>query len=307
MIHESNIRALRVFGALFKVLTGRQLAGRNLTVFDDDVFIVSYPRSGNTWTRFLIGNLLYQDDPVTFGNIESRIPEIYFNPDHMMRRLPRPRILKSHECFQPRYKRIIYIVRDPRDVCVSNYHHNVKARNIPESYPMQEFVPRFLHAEFDTEFGSWADNVASWLCMRHNHDGFLLLRYEDMKEDPARELAKVVEFLHRLSFRNIEPTPARLARAVTLSTPERMRDLEKEESRKWAVTKQTRQDKPFVRSAIAGGWRSVLCKESVAMIEAQLGPLMQTLGYPLTSQDITTDGAHHADSPTVSHVVPTGR
>src|SRR5712692_2587973 len=95
-------RVSRVLATVFKVLTGRQLAGRNLTVFDDDVFLVSYPRSGNTWTRFLIGNLLHQDDPVTFGNIESRIPEIYFNPDHVMRRLTRPRILKSHECFQPR-------------------------------------------------------------------------------------------------------------------------------------------------------------------------------------------------------------
>src|SRR5437016_13287787 len=127
-------KAARMLGAVWKVLTGSQPAGRNLTVFDDDVFIVSYPRSGNTWTRFLIGNLLYQDDPVTFSNIERRIPEIYFNPDHVLRRLSRPRILKSHECFQPRYKRIIYIVRDPRDVCVSICYHHVIARQNTETY-----------------------------------------------------------------------------------------------------------------------------------------------------------------------------
>ena len=60
---------------------GQVPAGRRLTVFRDDVFLVSYPRSGNTWTRFLIGNLLDQEDPVTFANIESRIPEIYFFPE----------------------------------------------------------------------------------------------------------------------------------------------------------------------------------------------------------------------------------
>jgi len=292
-------RVPRALATVFKVLTGRQLAGRNLTVFDDDVFIVSYPRSGNTWTRFLIGNLLYQDDPVTFSNIERRIPEIYFNPDHVLRRLSRPRILKSHECFQPRYKRIIYIVRDPRDVCVSNYHHNVKARNIPEKYPMEAFVPRFLRADFDAKFGSWADNVASWLYMRQNHDGFLLLRYEDMTQDSARELAKLADFLRRFSFRNVEPTAERLARAIALSTPERMRNLEREESRKWAVTRQTRQDKPFVRAAIAGAWTTGLSKESIAMIEMELGPLMQMLGYPLTSQDIAATTSHGANSPTV--------
>src|SRR5215470_5689419 len=134
-------RALRAFAQAGRVLTGRQPAGRGVTIFPDDVFLVSYPRSGNTWTRFLLGNLIYQHEPVTFSNVESRIPEIYFNPDRAMRRLPRPRILKSHECFQPQYRRVIYIVRDPRDVAVSYYHHNVKARNIPDNYAMNSFIP----------------------------------------------------------------------------------------------------------------------------------------------------------------------
>jgi hypothetical protein len=289
-------KASRMLGALWKVVTGTQPAGRNLTVFDDDVFIVSYPRSGNTWTRFLIGNLLYQDDPITFSNIESRIPEIYFNPDHVMRGLPRPRILKSHECFQPRYKRIIYIVRDPRDVCVSNYHHNLKAGNIPDNYPMDEFVPRFLRADFDTQFGSWADNVGSWIAMREHEPGFLLLRYEDMKAAPIGELAKVATFLHQFSFRDIQADTGRLTRAVELSTPERMRELEKREAKDWAVTKSTRQDKPFVRSAVAGGWKATLSPKSVALLESELGPLMTRLGYSLTSPTAATQHSSAAVS-----------
>ena len=146
-------RRLQRIAQVGRVLTGRQMAGRNLTVFPDDVFLVSYPRSGNTWTRFLIGNLIYQDEPVTFANIESRLPEIYFNPDRVLRRLPRPRILKSHECFQPHYRRIIYIVRDPRDVAVSFYHHHIKAGNIAEDYPIADFVPRFIAGEFDAKWG----------------------------------------------------------------------------------------------------------------------------------------------------------
>src|SRR5579864_3988327 len=184
-------RGMRAITQVGRVLTGRQFAGRNLTVFPDDVFLVSYPRSGNTWTRFLIGNLIYQDDPVNFVNIESRIPEIYFNPDHRMRRLPRPRILKSHECFQPHYRQIIYIVRDPRDVAVSFYHHNVKAGNIPDNYPMEDYVPRFINAEFDTKWGSWADHVQSWMLLRQNDPRFLLLRYENMQQDTLRELERI--------------------------------------------------------------------------------------------------------------------
>jgi len=259
------------------------MAGRNLTVFHDDVFLVSYPRSGNTWSRFLIGNLIYPDDPVTFANIESRFPEIYFNPDRVMRRLPRPRILKSHECFQPQYRRVIYILRDPRDIAVSFYHHNVKAGNLPDDYPMEDFIPRFIAAEFDNKWGSWGDHVTSWLALRQNQPTFLLLRYEDMKQDPERELARVASYLERCSFGKIDVTPAKLKRAVELSSPERMRALEKKQAREWVLTRKTRHDKPFLRTATSGGWESSLSQTSVAKVEAAWGELMQGLGYDLAS------------------------
>lgn len=278
-IHKAG-RALAQAG---RVLAGKQVAGRNLTVFPDDVFLASYPRSGNTWARFLIGNLIYQDEPVTFANIESRLPEIYFNSDHYLRSLPRPRILKSHECFQPQYPRVIYIVRDPRDVAVSFYHHNVKAGNIPDNYPMEAFIPRFMAAEFDAKWGSWSDNVLSWLALRENHPGFILLRYETMKASPIQELQRVCAFLERCSFRKIDSSVQKLQRAIDLSTPERMRELEKTQSADWALTKNTRADKPFVRTAKAGGWKTILSPESVASIEAAWGPLMKRLGYELAS------------------------
>jgi len=281
----------RVVGAISqagRVLTGRQLAGRGVTVYPDDVFLVSYPRSGNTWTRFLLGNLISQNAPVTFSNIESRIPEIYFNPDRELRALPRPRMLKSHECFQPQYPHVIYIVRDPRDVAISFYHHNVKARNIPDNYPMVSFVPRFIEGEFDRKFGSWRDNVLSWTSVRGGSSNFMVLRYEEMKRDTAGALLQVVDFLERSAFRRIDSGPAALDRAIELSSPERMRALEKEEAANWVLTKSTRSDKPFVRTAEAGGWKSQLAAESIGMIEAAWGDLMQSLGYELTSPKATS-------------------
>lgn len=275
-------KARRAIVQIGRVVTGRQIAGRNVGVFPDDVFVTSYPRSGNTWLRFLIGNLAYQDEPVTFANIEGRMPEINFHSDHRMRKLPRPRILKSHECFQPHYPRVIYIVRDPRDVAVSFYHHNVKAGNIPEGYPVEEFTARFIAAEFDPRWGSWSDHVVSWLTLRRDRPGFILLRYEDMKTDPARELARLAAFLQDCGFPNIESSPERLQRAIDLSSPERMRELEKQ-GRSWVLTRNTRPDKLFVRTATAGGWKSSLSPSSVARIESAWGSVMQELGYDLSS------------------------
>ena len=284
-------RAVGALTQVGRVLTGRQIAGRGVTVYPDDVFLVSYPRSGNTWTRFLLGNLISQDDPVTFSNIESRIPEIYFNPDRVMRALPRPRMLKSHECFQPQYPRVIYIVRDPRDVAISFYHHNVKARNIPDDYPMTSFVPRFIAGEFDRMFGCWRDNVLSWISLRGESADFLMLRYEQMKRDAAGALLQVVAFLERCSFRKIDSSPEALQRAIELSSPERMRALEKKEAANWVLTKSTRSDKPFVRTAKAGGWKSQLAPESVDAIESAWGDLMQSLGYELSSGKSEAVGA----------------
>jgi len=276
-----------------RVLTGRQPANRGLSVFPDDIFVVSYPRSGNTWTRFLIGNLLYQEDPITFSNIESRIPEIYFNSDRQMRRLKHPRVLKSHECFDPRYPRTIYIVRDPRDVAVSFYYHNIKAGNLPDTYSIDDFIPRFMAAEFDSKWGSWADNVMSWLCLRRHDKRFLLLSYEQVKKDPKRELKRLAMFLSEIWPSRIDVSPEKLARAVELSSPERMRQLEKEEAHKWVLTRQTRPDKPFVRSATAGGWKAILSPESVKRIEFAWGDLMGQLGYELTN---STAATKHASS-----------
>jgi len=263
---------------VFRVAAGRINAGRGVTVLPDDVFLVSYGRSGSTWVRFLIGNLVYEDDPVTFLNVESRIPDIYVFPDRVLLRQPRPRILKSHESFDPRYKRIIYVVRDPRDVAVSLYHYVLKRGGIGEDCPLDEFVKPFVAGSPKViSWGTWGEHVTSWLSTRSGHDGLLLIRYEDLQADPKQGLKRVAAWL------KIGGDDERLTRAVELSSMDRMKHLERQQSRQWVETKGTRQDKTFVRSGRAGEWRSVLSEESVIAIETAFGEVMQNLGYELTA------------------------
>jgi hypothetical protein len=266
-----------------RAVLGKQMAGAGVTVFPDDVFLVSYPRSGNTWARFLIGNLLNPNDPCTFVNVEERVPEIYFNPDWKLRRMPRPRLLKSHQAFDPRYPRVIYVIRDPRDVAVSTYHHNIKTRNVPDGFPMDDFIPRFIAGDYEVQFGSWRDNVLSWLTLRQDQPNFLLLRYEKMKREPEAELLKVARFLKGARFDGIDESRETLSQAVELSSADRMRQLEKQEGGQWVTTKWTRQDKPFIRTAGEGGWKKSLSAASVERIEAAWGTLMGELGYEVTA------------------------
>ena len=122
----------------------------------------------------------------------------------------------------------------------------------------------------------------SWVSMRGQSEGFLFLRYEDMIQDTERELAKVARFL------KFQPTPERIARAVQLSSADHMRKLEKKEAQQWQLTKNTRQNQPFVRAAKAGNWEDTLPAASVAAIESAWGATMRSLGYTL-SKDISAD------------------
>src|ERR1035438_4061948 len=121
---------------------GLHYPGRNLDVLPDDVFILSFPKSGNTWTRFLIANLIYPETPADFSNINRLIPDPEAMSKRDLAKMPRPRIIKSHQYFDPRYPRIIFIVRDPRDVLLSTYHFQRKRRVIDDHYPLKEYAGR---------------------------------------------------------------------------------------------------------------------------------------------------------------------
>jgi len=151
-----------------KRVVGLHTPRRNLLILPDDIFLVSYPKSGNTWTRFLIANLLHPDKPADFATLYKLVPDPGGTPKRIFDRLPRPRVIKSHECFEPRYPRVIYIVRDPRDVAVSQYHYHRKCMKIEDQYPINKFVARFIAGQVCSH-GSWGENVGTWLATRR-HD-----------------------------------------------------------------------------------------------------------------------------------------
>jgi len=264
-----------------RYLLGKDKAGRNLQVFPDDTFVVSYPRSGNTWARFLIANFVHPDEDVSFLNIERLIPDTSSQSSRALKHTPRPRIVKTHEYFDHRYPRVIYIVRDPRDVALSYYDFQRKYMQIEDAYPLERYVDDFVSGRLiSADWGTWEENVASWIYTRGRRKEFLLVRYEDMLEDPTSELARIAVFL------GIEPEASRLQRAVALSSADRMRQLEKMEQDQWIATRNRRKDIPFVGVAKAGGWRTSLPESCVRQIEAAWGDVMTLVGYGPATQTV---------------------
>jgi Sulfotransferase domain len=263
---------------LVKNALGLDVAGRALAVRPDDTFVISYPRSGNTWTRFLLANLLHPEEPVTFLNIGRLVPDAEVQSSHYLRRIPNPRVIKAHTYFDPRYRKVIYIVRDPRDVVSSEYDLLRKYRRIEDSYPLERFIDDFVNGTgplTSAGWGTWGENVASWALARGARPGFLLLRYEDLKARPEQELNRLAEFL------NINLSPELLKTTLERASAERMREMEKTQDKYWGskINKNKRSDIPFVRTAAVGRWETTLATESVAKIEAAWGHIMARLGY----------------------------
>lgn len=254
---------------------GLHSPGRNVQVFPDDVFLVSYPKSGNTWTRFLIANLVYPERHPDFSNINDLLPDVEVMAKRNLERAARPRLLKSHQYFDPRYPKVIYIVRDPRDVVLSEYYFDIKRRAIADDYPKPQFVSRFVRGELNHPYGTWGEHAASWFYTRRGDPRFLLVKYEALQSQAMDEMERIANFL------GIAAAPERLALAIEQSSADRMRELEKKQAHLWSSTRETRKDKPFVRSAKSGGWKAELSESSVAEIESAWGGLMREIGYEL--------------------------
>ena len=266
---------------VFGYFLGTDRAERNFRVYPDDTFVVSYPRSGNTWTRFLIANLLHPDLNVSFTNIEKLIPDTSSQSNRALKGTPRPRIIKTHEYFDHRYPKLIYIVRDPRDVALSYYDFQRKYMQISDDYPLEQYVGDFVNGRLiSADWGTWSENVSSWIFTRGNSPTFLLLRYEDLMSDTEHELIRIANFLGG------ETDPTRIQQAMERSSADRMRKLEKQEEDKWVATKTRRKDIPFVRVAKSGGWRSSLPESCVRQIESAWGELMTRLNYELVTVSV---------------------
>lgn len=249
---------------------------RLVNVLEEDIFLVSYPKSGNTWLRFIVANLVNSTADVSFSTIDSIVPDIYKVSAIRLRQMSKPRILKSHEYLDIRYRKVIYIARDPRDVLLSYYHYKILRKKLSETHPLDSFAQDFLDGKLD-KFGTWQDHVGGWLGARGNSKNFLFLRYEDLIKDPLIETRKVAEFI------GLSVSDDTIQKSLELSSFKKMRELEKSTGSTSAALRGSRKDMFFVREGRSGGWVESLPEAVSAKVIEKFQSAMTQAGYLETS------------------------
>jgi hypothetical protein len=159
----------------------------------DDIFIVTYPRSGTTWMQMILYQLT-TDGSMDFPHIAQHSP--WFERSLRMGKgfeaLPVPRVFKSHLPYRKIPKgpcKYIYVARNGKDVAVSYFHLYQSHNGYKGTFA--EFFDRFLNGE--VEFGSWFQHVKGWWAHRDDPN-VLFLHYEDLLRDLEGCLRKIIAF-----------------------------------------------------------------------------------------------------------------
>lgn len=236
-----------------------------------DVFLASYPRSGSTWARFVMFEILTGQD----SNFDAVNRDLNGIKQHKLGRpiLPQGgRLIGTHEPYRKEYRRTIYIVRDARDVLLSE-HAFLKALDYCGA-DLNSFTQSFVRGKVNG-FGSWQDHVTSFLdspiaCT----NDLLVVQYKELRQNPELGYARIVDFL------GVKPNQEVIRRAIANNSLDKMRPkVDGSSLMPW------RKDR-VVRNGSVEGWRSKLSTAQLELIEQHCGEVMVRLGYSLAKASV---------------------
>jgi len=180
---------------------------RKYGVSRDDVFLVSYPRSGNTWVRFMLLQARPDFSENDFSRIEEIIPDMH-GPSSW-HKCARTSVVKSHLKWWQPFRRVVYLVRDGRAATFSNWQYQVAEGAYRGTFDEFVSTPHWP--------STWSEHVTTWTSARET---VLVVRYEDLVSDTVGQLERMVSVIGWSVERR------RLEAIVANSTKEKMSALE---------------------------------------------------------------------------------
>lgn len=256
---------------------------KQMEVRPDDVWIVTYPKSGTTWTQELIWLVCNELDFQKAQDVpqDTRFPFIDliglrdlpepFNPLRDALKMPSPRFIKSHlpPAFLPNalwsvQPKMVHVRRNPKSVAVSYYHHSVSLHSYNGT--LDQFIRSMMNEL--VYYSPFHRHVIEFSELRYPN--MLSLCFEDMKRDLSGTIAEVCRFFNKTY------TPEQVAQLVEHLSFDRMRQNTSVNRSEWVEynLKQTnRTDKlhdnnmQFIRQGKADGWKNEIPEELIEAMD----------------------------------------
>lgn len=256
--NQTRLRAAKALRSIAdRISPSAEIVKKQLT--QQDLFITSYPRSGNTWMRAMMAEILLGESGNSLADLDYYAPSTHSS--NLPHRTTSPsRIIKSHHPYHydsetRKYRKVLYIIRDPRDVVLSYYKFHVALKDY--SRTLDFFLDDFLSGRIWP--CSWQEHVASWLGPgSHEIDAKILsVKYEDLLSNPKQILNQIN------SFFSLGVREEAINRSIAKTTVDSMRSREAQGG--FADT--TRPGFKFIDEARQGKWLDQLSDAQVRKIE----------------------------------------
>jgi len=191
-----------------KIAVERWLRGREESrkLKQADCVVISFGKSGRTWLRVMLSRFfqvrhgLSEKNLIGFDNLHrknSEIPAIFFTHDNYLKDYT------GHSQTKEDYydKKVVLLVRDPRDVAVSQYFQwkfrmRARKKNLNQ-YPGHQEDISIYDFIMDPQAGlpKIIDFMNLWAHEMPQIKNILVVRYEDMRVQTADVLEKIVDFM----------------------------------------------------------------------------------------------------------------
>ncbi|CAI8608599.1 unnamed protein product [Vicia faba] len=263
-------------------LQGDLSCQKHFQALDNDILLVTSPKSGTTWLKALSFALINRNKypnihinhPLLTTNPHGLVPflvNLYFDKDFVpdLQKIPPPRLFSTHLPYELLPKsvkestcKVVYLCRDPKDTFVSLWHFGNKL--VPQSSEVLSLEDAFksfckgvsLYGPF------WEHVLGYWKKSLESSEKVMFLKYEEMKMKPDFYLKEIAKFLE-CPFSKEEESKGVVDDILNLCSFENLSNLEVNKTGKMSYGVE---NKVYFRLGQVGDWKNLLTIEMIEHI-----------------------------------------
>lgn len=240
----------------------------NMKIREDDVWVVTYPKCGTTWTQEMTWNImngvkvdkiseqLFERSPfIDLTMIDNQTLQEAEDFFAKLEAMPSPRTIKSHypfELLSPQLLdtcKVIYVCRNVKDACVSYFHHNRLFKLFGFDSNFEVFAKLYRQGTL-LQGGYFEMLLSGW--KRKDHPNLLFFWYEEMKQDQKFWMLQIMK---HIGYQLKEDKIQELGEALKFDNYKKISSMNK-------MTDRFNENRgEFTRKGIVGDWVNHFTKE----------------------------------------------